>query len=176
MKARLLWITLKLFAATSALSADKIEGAFGKKLGDQFDPSTAIGTGKLTDGTPMYRFSPTNEFRAFTDYFVLITPKTHRIWCIWAQGSTENTDTGKKEQDLVMLILKDKYGEPKKQRAIDRLGDVKVIDQGNRCITTKLTGIAKVTFDVRYMDLLHSEQADKEHLQEEARKVDKSGL
>ncbi len=42
------------FATVSAFGADKIEGAFGMKLGDTFDSTSAIGTSKLTDGTPMY--------------------------------------------------------------------------------------------------------------------------
>ena len=92
------------FSIFSAFGADRIEGAFGKKLGDTFDPASAIGTSQLTDGTPMYEFSTTHGFRSFKRYYVLITPTTRKIYCIWGIGSAENTKSGQKEQALIMEI------------------------------------------------------------------------
>ncbi len=166
------------FAITtfSAVGADKIEGAFGKKLGDVFDPSSAVGTSKLTDGTPMYEFSTTNGFRSFKTYYVLITPTTHKIYSIWGIGSVENTEAGQKEQAVVMELLKKKYGVEETQGLIDTMGDVRRIDQGNRYVLTKLTGFMDVTIDIRYYDSDLDKLAEAERLAAETKKADDSGL
>jgi len=163
-------------ATFSAIGADKIEGAFGIKLGDVFDPASAIGTSKLTDGTPMYEFSTTNGFRSFKTYYVLITPTTHKIYSIWGIGSVENTESGQKEQAVVMELLKKKYGVEEQQGVFDTIGDVKRIDQGNRYIITKLTGFVDVTIDIRYYDSDLDKLAETERIAAETKKTDDSGL
>jgi hypothetical protein len=164
------------FAAVSAFSADKIEGAFGKKLGDVFDTASAVGTSTLTDGTPMYEFSPPNGFRSFKRYYVMITPITKKIYSIWGIGTAENTESARKEQALIMEILQQKYGTKEKPGLFDSLGDLNTIDQGNRYIITKISGFTDVTLDIRYYDRDLQKLAEKERLAEEAKKVDKSGL
>ena len=165
-----------LTSCVSVFAADKIEGAFGKKLGDVFDPASAIGTSKLTDGTPMYEFSTTNGFRSFKRYYVMITPTTKKIYSIWGIGTAENTESGKKEQALVMEIIQEKYGAKQKAGLLDSFGDVNRIDQGTRYIITKVSGFTDITLDIRYYDLDLEKIAEKERLVEEAKKVDKSGL
>ncbi len=164
------------FFMFNAFATDKIEGAFGKKLGEAFDPASAIGTSKLTDGTPMYEFSTTNGFRSFKRYYVMITPATKKIYSIWAIGSAENTESGKKEQALVMEILQQKYGVKAKPGLFDSLSDVNRIDQGSRYIATKVNGFTDISLDIRYYDRDLENVAEKERLVEEAKKVDKSGL
>jgi len=163
-------------ATSSAIGADKIEGAFGEKLGDIFDPASAIGTSKLTDGTPMYEFSTTNGFRSFKTYYVMVTPTTHKIYSIWGTGSVENTEAGQKEQAVIMELLKKKYGDEDNQGVLDTIGDVKRIDQGNRYIATKLTGFMDVTLDIRYYDTDLEKLAETERLAIETKKADGSGL
>jgi hypothetical protein len=163
-------------AAFTATGADKIEGAFGKKLGDVFAPESAVSTSKLTDGTPMYEFSTTNGFRSFKRYYVLITPTTKKIYAIWGIGTVENSESGKKEQALVMEILQQKYGTQEKAGLLDSLVDVNRIDKGSRYIITKISGFTDVTLDVRYYVSDLEKLAEKERLAEEAKKVDKSGL
>lgn len=162
--------------APAAQAFEKIEGAFGKKLGDVFDPTDAIGTSSLTDGTPMYAFSTPNGFRAFKNYYVMVTPTTHKIYCIWASGHVENTQAGRKEQAVIMELLTQKYGTPDKTGAFDTLGDVKRITYGNRYILTKISGFTDVTIDIRYYDRKLEKLAEQERLANEVKKVDKTGL
>ena len=96
-------------------AVEKIEGAFGKRLGDVFDPTQAIGTSKLTDGTPMYEFVTSTGFRSFKRYYVMVTPTTHKIYSIWGIGSIENTEAGHKEQAVVMELLRQKYRATEKE-------------------------------------------------------------
>jgi hypothetical protein len=153
-----------------------IDGAFGMKLGDEFDPSQAIGTSETSDGSPMYEFGVINGFRSFTRYYVLITPSTHKIYCIWGIGKVANTPTGQKEKSVVMELLKQKYGETDSERVMDVLRDAKTISKGNRAVMTKLTGFMDVVIEIRYYDFKLQEVAEKERLLTEVKKVDGSEL
>jgi len=155
---------------------EKITGAFGIKLGQTFNPQDAIGKSSLTDGTPMYQFSPKKKFRSFSTYYVLITPKTHKVYAIWGIGAMENDPSCKKEQALVMAILQKKYGKVEKDQLFSSLYDIKQIDQGNRYVLTKCSGFGDVTLDIRYKDRKLEEQAEKERIILESEKVDSSGL
>ena len=172
----LLVVASILLCAPATHAEDKIEGAFGKKLGDTFDPATAIGKGALTDGTVMYQFTPQSPFRSLTKYYVLITPTTNKIYSIWGLGDAGNTATGKKEQDVLMELLTQKYGAPKKEGLFDALHDAKQISQGSRSVLTKVTGFVDATLEIRYYDHDISKVAEKERLAIEAKKAGGTGL
>lgn len=163
-------------SASTTNAEEKITGAFGVELGQTFNPQEAIGKGSLTDGTPMYQFSPKNKFRSFSTYYVSITPKTHKIYSIWAIGNMENDPSCKKEQALVMAILQKKYGKMEEDQLFSSLYDIKQIDQGDRYVLTKCSGLGDVSIDIRYKDKQLEEQAEKERILLESEKVDSSGL
>lgn len=160
----------------SAQAEEKISEAFGIKLGQVFAPSGAIGKNSLTDGTPLYRFSPKKKFRSFSIYYVLITPKTHKVYSIWGVGNMENDPSCKKEQALVMAILQKKYGKVAKDELVLKLYDIKNIDQGNRYVLTKCSGFLDVSLDIRYIDKRLQTLAESERILIESEKVDSSGL
>lgn len=170
-------IVSSIIAPTApATAVEPLIGAFGVRLGQTFSPDEAIGSGELTDKTPMYEFAPASPFRSFKRYYVLITPKTHKVYSIWAIGSVESVAEGKKEQAVVMKLLQDKYGPSERQGMIDALGDVVRIDKGDRYVLTKLTGFVDVSIDLRYYDRSLEKLAEPERLEIESRKVDASGL
>ncbi len=158
-----------------------ITGAFGKKLGDVFDPASAIGKGALTDGTPMYQFQPDKPFRSFTSYYVLITPTSHLIYAIWGIGPCENAESGEKEQALLMELLEKKYG-PKDADDVfkgfrDHLNKTQSITQGGRYVMTQVPhAFQNQTVEVRYVSSGLSKTAEIERLKSEGKKVDASGL
>ncbi len=155
---------------------EKIVGAFGLDLGSEYDVKKAIGKSSLTDGTPMYQFSPKIKFRSFENYYVLITPKTHKIYSIWGIGKVDNVEKGKKEQALIMTILEKKYGKPEKEGFMSSMMDSSMITHGDRYVMVKLSGFTDVTIDIRYYDRKLTEMAEKERIEIEAEKVDSSGL
>ena len=158
-----------------------ITGAFGKKLGDVFDPASAIGKGALTDGTPMYQIQPDKPFRSFTSYYVLITPTSHKIWSIWGIGPCENTESGEKEQALLMDLLEKKYG-PKDADDVfnglaSHLNKTQFITKGGRYLMTQVPHVFKDhTVEVRYVDGTLGKTGEQERLKAEGKKVDASGL
>lgn len=155
---------------------EKIDGAFGMKLGDVLQPANVIGKSETTDGTPMYEFSPSKPFRSFTNYYVLITPTTHKIYEVWGIGSVANTETGKNEQALIMELLQKKYGAGEKPGIMDTIGDAKRISQGTRHVVTKINGLFDVKLEIRYIDTELEDVAEKERIASEKQKVDPSGL
>ncbi len=177
----LILLLLNVLFIANTHGEQKIMGAFGIQLGDYFDTSSAIGTGELEDGTPMYQFSPEKKFRSFDDYYVLITPKTHKIYGIWGIGTAENSQKCEKEQALIMDLLKKKYGVKEKEGFFDPVTGAKNIDQGNRDVTVKCSGFRDMSFvdmsiNIRYYDRELKKLAEEERLEIVGSKVDDSGL
>ena len=113
-KACLILASVLLASVSTALSAEEeITGAFGLKLG-QILSSRTIKTSELAfthESDDTYSFSPDKKFRSFSTYAIRITPKTRRIYTIFAMGGMDDDSTCEKEQALIMAILKQKYGE-----------------------------------------------------------------
>ena len=161
---------------SQSLAEEKIVGGFGINLGQSFDPSTAIGKTSLTDGTPMYQLNPEKKFRSFSDYYVLITPKSNQIYSIWGIGSIKNSSTCKKELKLLMAILKDKYGKEDDKGPLSSLSDSEIITQGDKYVMTKCSGYSNVTVEIRYQDTKYAELAENERIELESKELDSSGL
>lgn len=162
--------------APAVATFSKIEGAFGLKLGEIFDPSSAVDTGKLPDGTPTYEFNSATPFRSFDHYYVLITPTTHKIYSICAMESFDNQETAQKEQAVVMEMLKGKYGPESPQGVSDTLENAEVIEQGNRRVGAKVNGFTDVTLVLLYNDGDLEKQAEQERVAGEVQGTDKTGL
>ncbi len=158
-------------------ASEKIKGAFDMTLGQTFDPEESTGKSELTDGTPMYAFSTPKGFRSFSRYYVLITPKTHKVYAIWGIGDIENTPKCKKEQIVIMELLKEKYGEEEDNLGLmASLSDAKFIYQGDRSIMTKCTGFMDVSIEIRYKDKRYEKLAEEERISMEVEKLDSSNL
>jgi hypothetical protein len=162
-----------LFASFNSIAENKISSAFGLSLGADFDIKSSTGESSLTDGTPLYLFEASKTFRSFNNYYVLVTPKTQKIYSIWGIGEFENTPSCKKEQALIMAILKSKYGEPNKK---SKKREIQIISQDNREIMTKCSGYSDVTIEIRYTDKALQLIAEDERIVLESEKLDSSAL
>ena len=169
-------ILVLLSISSICLSQDPISAAFGIKLGSNFDVTSSIGSNSLTDGTTMYKFKTENPFRSFSRYYVLITPKTEKVYSIWGIGDIDSDAMCEKEQDLLMAILVKKYGEMSEQSLMSSLYDSKTISQGDKSVSTKCTGFSDITIDIRYYDHELKTLAEKERIELESDKLDASGL
>jgi len=160
----------------NATAEEKITTAFGLNLGDKFDINSSIGESSLTDGTPLYLFETNKKFRSFASHFVMLTPKTQRIYAIWGIGQVENTPSCKKEQALIMAILQKKYGKLKNGGLTSSFQYIKSIDRGNRNVLTKCSGFSNVTLEVRYTDKKLKVVAENERILIESENIDSSAL
>ena len=159
-----------------AKAAEKIEGGFGLKLGEKFEPTSDTPKMDMQDGTPAYRFKTEKGFRSFTHYYVRITPTTHQIYGIFAFGRAENTERGKKEQALVMELLSQKYGEVETVTGMAVMHHTLAIKQENRYVMTRVTGFSPVLVEIHYHDEELQKLAERERLAIEGKKTDASGL
>ena len=125
----------------------------------------------------MYGFKPDKPFRSFNTYYVLITPTTHKIYAIWGMGKVANPESGKREQELIMQLLTEKYGKEDAPGPMDEMNNLKHISNGDRHVLTKVVGfVGPATIEVRYHDGELAKLANQERLSLEGKKVDSSGL
>ncbi len=76
---------LFMLAPPSAFSEQPIEGAFGQRLGAPFDPATSTqSTGDIN--TVTFWYPDPVKIPELTEFFVLTTPITYRIYAIVASG------------------------------------------------------------------------------------------
>ena len=96
-------------------------------------------------------------------------------------GGMDNDSTCKKEQALIMAILKQKYGE------VDELSSAlaifqphvinqQIIEQGDRRVATVCSRLPDVDLSIHYYDARLNELAENERIELESSKVDSSGL
>lgn len=163
-------------SSAASPSVDKIEGAFGQKLGGEFNPSFAIGSSQLSDGTPMYEYNEKSTFRSFDHYYVLITPATHKIYSILATANFDSELMAEKEQTVVMEMLAQKYGPVAGQGPSDKTDHFEKIEQGKRDAGTKITGLTDVTLYILYYDDDLASLAEKERIANEVQHSDKTGI
>jgi len=177
-----------LCTISQAQAYQKIEGAFGYKLGEVFDPYPSgdksnpfawnfsiLAIGTLSDGTAIYKIFSEKPFRSFTKYFIQVTPKTNKIYTIRADGPVKNIAIGKKEQAVLMAILQKKYGSSTKKDFIDSLYNRETINQGNRYLLSKVSGI-DIEISLHYYDKELQKLAEKERIELEVENIDDSGL
>ena len=181
MKKFILFLILLLSPLIAFAGGKPIKGAFGITLGQKFDPKQAIGKASLTDGTPMYEFKPKKPFRAFTEYYVLITPKTHKVYSIWGIGKVENTQKCEKEQNFILTALERKYGiKPPDNELIASLSSLygaKLLQKDGKTIVIKCTGLTDdYSISISYTDDKLEKVAEKERIELETENTDTGGL
>jgi hypothetical protein len=161
-----------LIAANCASGFEKIEAAFGMKLGSEFDPASATKADRLTDGKVFYGFTPTNGFPPFVTYRVLITPVSKKIYQIMAKSESHNVGAVEREQNAITYILTEKYGPLSDSASSDPTE--KSIVQNHRGVRTHI--MDRTTLAIEYYDMDLFALAKKEQAAEDVKDKDKSGL
>ncbi len=93
-----------------------IKGAFGKELGQVYDPFKAddlIGNTSAS-GKVAYFFKPQKYFRWFDSYYLFLETEAKKIYRIVAEGNFPNNEKCKKEKLLLEEALKVNYGRTNK--------------------------------------------------------------
>ena len=145
-----------------ANGTDNITSAFGMTLGDYFDPKTASGRTSLKNGKPIYGFAPTTAYRAFSRYYVMITPVTNRVYGILAVGTFGNTQEEVAEKRDLMNLLKSKYGDDFEDRSVEGLRHAEQLRRGSRYILVNKSRSIETSVDIRDYDLALRNLAEQE--------------
>jgi hypothetical protein len=124
MKTFLSTLFLGLCIIQPAAAQGRIESAFGKKLGEVFDPGDT--PNEYAGSNPgnqyqRYRFTPVAPFKGLTEYFVEVTPTTHRIHTIEAIGYAADETEARQLVIVLGMILSEKYAaDPRTSEEIDQ--------------------------------------------------------
>ena len=179
MKIRLMKILTAIIFGFICVSAkcqtNRITGAFGFTLGAKLDGQMAPAS-KTTDGEPMYEIVPKNAHEYFNEYYVMVTPATHQIYCIWAIGPEMDVPKAKIQEDVVFNALTNKYGRGEEQGIIDTFSDQKHIDQGNRAVFVNVTGLTTGQLNLKYIDADLQKKARDVEVELESKNKNNSGL
>jgi hypothetical protein len=151
-----------------------IDGAFGMKFGEVFDKTKSTGKRSLTSGEAVWQFAPSKPFKWFQSYFVLLTPKTGKIYAIWGKGQELESAVVDDQAKVLLAILGKKYGVEGKRMLFS--SGTKTIEKGGKTIILKQDGFLKKSLEIRYIHDSLSKQAEKERVELESSKLDDSGL
>lgn len=163
---------------TSNQSNNSIVGGFGLKLGDVFDIKSAIGSSETISGEKLYEVKPSKKIKYFKKYYVLITPKTHKIRQIWGIGSYKNKPSCEKDLGVLEVMLEKKYGKfTEPSFSMDKAKWVTDNMNKERDIIIKCNGFMDpISFYIIYKDAELNELSKKEEAEIEAEKIDSSAL
>lgn len=170
---RVITISVLLIAvATVGFAREPIEGAFGQRLGAYFDPAVATEIGELTFGREKtYGFTPVATYPGLEMYHALLTPITYRIGGIWGQRSMSSSfDVCENEQDILMEILRRKYGAPQGPDDCWFCFRTISIRQASRSVESTCTS----NLIVRYTDHDLEKQSKEEYAQMKKQHVEKA--
>lgn len=107
-----LWLAGASAAQTDQFLDQPIKGAFGKVLGEVFDPGTATRT-HAGDGTVSFEFAPDTPLPELklTDYEAAVSPLSYRIYGIRGAGNQGDREKcAKTGEALFYTVIAPKYG------------------------------------------------------------------
>lgn len=116
-------LSVESLALLTDFRAQPIRSAFGMILGQTFSPGSAIEkrSGPESAGhaaSTSYRFRPTSPIADFSDYWVNITPLSHRVYKVGIMGRFELNKALDVEEKLLVLI-EEKYGRKMTREHLD---------------------------------------------------------
>lgn len=158
-----------LILATSALGSEKIEGAFGLKLGDPFQPkNAAVSKFGFAAG---YEFTPEKPNSALTTYFVYITPNSHLIYQIVAVGTAEDSQSASNMSKKIRAIVGRKYEDtPTNDESIEQ-GARRVEVVKRESFVSQQISKTQYSFAVFYTDTRLQSQASQERSENERKEL-----
>lgn len=140
-----------------------ISGDFGLKLGEVFQPEPTA-PGPAFEGFPLYPFHPEKASPAFKDYFVQMTPTSHRIFRIRAVGPAASPEECAKQQGQLMEALKEKLGSPKMDTVEAPDFTIKILTIGDRTVTVKCSSLGGGSLEIQYTDSKLKDLAETEKI------------
>ena len=105
-------LTLFVLLFSSSVFAEDIKGAFGQILGEVYKGELKI-IGQLTSGedvlNDIYGFNPENPSPTFSNYGLILTPKSKRIVEIRVWNKFDSSSKCESELEVIEVLLDKKY-------------------------------------------------------------------
>ena len=150
----------------------QVIGAFGINLGSFFNPQDALKVSKTTNGETLYIINAPKKIRKFTNYYVLITPKTQKIYSIWAQAKFKDGGA-KREFSVIRNLIYKKYKNKGKKGIFGSDCNWNI---GKCNIYLKNSSFMNSSLEIRYTDNDLEKLAKQEFIQKESSKTDTSAF
>lgn len=154
----------------------KIIGAFGKKLGDYFNVSEAIGVLSDSDEQPLYRFVPEDRLSIFNEYYIKVTPISRYIYKIIATAEVGTNQKCLNRANVILAMIKEKYGHTTELDKQYIYATEAIYLNGYRKITVTCSDYLKDELTLVYEDNKLSSQASVEWIERQKQNIDSSGL
>ena len=164
-----LLLGVSIFGAPSARAAlNPISGDFGLQLGGVFQPEPTA-QGPAFEGFPLYPFHPAKAHPDFKDYFVQVTPVSHKIFRIRAVGPAASPEACGHRQGRLLDALKEKLGSPKMETVEAPDFTIKILTVGDRSVTVKCSFLGGGSLELQYTDSKLKDLAEAEKIRKESR-------
>lgn len=153
--------------------APTLDGMFGIKFGEEFKPNTNSNNSKLTSGEVLYSFRPQKPFRNLDQYYVLITPKTHLVYEIWAEKTFDDPVKASDESNVLKSIIEEHY------KVSEDRSNISITNYQYQFKNATIfldRGVMSYTVKLRAIDNKLEEQAENERISIEKSKTDTSSL
>ena len=85
--------------------ASSVKGAFGLKLGEKY-PVKYLNKSVKIQGYVAYQIEPKKSISKFSEYYIVVTPISHKIVKIIAKGDYDHCT---EEKDVLNMVLVKKY-------------------------------------------------------------------
>ena len=169
-----------IFSAPNIFATESGNSPIISFLGQKFGAKFNTANSKMEELPPNltgYTFSPEKIFRNFSKCYVLLTPKTRRIYGVYIQSKAETQSKADDEHRLCVKILEKKYRLTAKKENADFASEYHVIKfrNGLFIIATPI-GLTKFTTSIICVDNKMVELYGKEKYQLEMEKTDTSML
>lgn len=133
-----------------------LEGAFGIRFGDVFD-SNQTSEQIMRNNRPVFEINPPKKIQYFDKYYIAITPKTHRIYSIYAEKAYHDFLECIDSREAVLGILYKKYGNWKS----DDKGEIYTIMANNGFIMFNCDFYYKLKIKYKYLPLFDIAEKEK---------------
>jgi len=168
-------INIYCCAQTPAPAAAKpLLGAFGVKFNTIWQPRESQDNSQLQDGETMYAFTPKPGLSGFSDYYVMITPITHKVYSIWACAEVPRAN-GLNFYEQVVALYEKKYGKGKSDLSIGSRTTF-FYPAGSSILIKYSSDHKAASIDIRYYNRENEELAKKERIEKANSGVNTEGI
>lgn len=153
----------------------EISGLCGIKFGSRFQKNNNRNNSSLNSGETLYAVSAPRKFMGFTNYYLLITPTSEKVYSIWMVREFKKAAEGRAEFDKVAAVLENHY-KIKGERELS-IDPVTIFNFDNGYIILKLNiGLGEYSLELRGYSKEFSDLAEKEKKDYAVRSTDTSAL
>ncbi len=165
-----------ILVSTIISFAQEITGAFGIKFGSLLKELNVIKASKTTDGDPLYMIDPPIKLKLLTEYYVMVTPISKKIYSVWGIDKKLKEKECITSLEAILKALERKY-KTKRKEIFSFFDTNYMISKGKVYVHVRCSNeLTDYTLYVQYYHRDLMEQAKQESIRLKSQQIDDSGL